>query len=53
MIEPAGDISMPLTDYIKFVQLNLSGLRGKSNFLKAETYNYLALWIKRLFNRMA
>ena len=41
LIEPAGDISMPLDDYAKFVQMNLSGLKGKSNFLKSETYNYL------------
>jgi D-alanyl-D-alanine carboxypeptidase len=41
LIEPAGDISMPLDDYAKFVQLNLSGLTGKNNFLKSETYNYL------------
>lgn len=41
LIEPAGDISMPMADYIKFIQLNLSGLKGKDNFLKAETYNYL------------
>lgn len=46
LIEPAGDISMPLADYIKFVQLNLSGLRGKSNFLKPETYNYLHYGLK-------
>ncbi|RZM26404.1 MAG: class A beta-lactamase-related serine hydrolase [Pedobacter sp.] len=41
LIEPAGDISMPLDDYVKFIQLNLSGLKGKDNFLKATTYNYL------------
>ena len=40
-IEPAGDLSMTIGDYAKFVQLNLSGLRGKNNLLKAETYNYL------------
>jgi len=41
LIEPAGDISMPLADYVKFIQLNLSGLKGKDNFLKAATYSYL------------
>ena len=41
LIEPAGDISMPMADYIKFIQMNLSGLGGKDNFLKATTYNYL------------
>jgi len=41
LIEPAGDISMPIADYVKFIQLNLSGLKGNDNFLKASTYNYL------------
>lgn len=41
LIEPAGDISMPMADYIKFIQLNLSGLKGKDNVLQAKTYNYL------------
>lgn len=39
--EPAGDINMKLTDYIKFIQLNLNGLLGKDNYLKASTYQYL------------
>jgi len=39
--EPAGDISMTLPDYTKFIQLNLQGLLGKDNVLKASTYNYL------------
>jgi D-alanyl-D-alanine carboxypeptidase len=46
LIEPAGDISMPLEDYTKFIQLNLQGLVGKDNFLKADTYNYLHFGIK-------
>ncbi|WP_448103324.1 serine hydrolase domain-containing protein [Pedobacter panaciterrae] len=46
LIEPAGDISMPISDYIKFVQLNLSGLRGKNTLLKSETYNYLHYGLK-------
>lgn len=41
LIEPSGDISMPLTDYAKFIQMNLAGLNGKNNLLKSETYNYL------------
>jgi len=41
LIEPAGDISMPIADYVKFVQLNLAGLEGKSGFLKPQTFNYL------------
>ena len=41
IIEPAGDISMPIADYVKFVQLNLAGLEGKKGFLKPQTINYL------------
>lgn len=40
-IEPAGDVSMSMGNYAKFIQLNLAGLRGKSNLLKADTYTYL------------
>ncbi len=39
--EPAGDINIKLKDYIKFIQLNLAGLSGKNNYLKAETYNFM------------
>lgn len=39
--EPAGDISMTLPNYIKFMQLNMAGLTGKSNLLKASTYDFL------------
>jgi len=39
--EPAGDVSMTLPDYAKFIQLNLQGLLGKDNVIKASTYNYL------------
>lgn len=41
LAEPAGDLSMQLNDYAKFVQSNLIGLEGKDNFLKSETYDYL------------
>lgn len=39
--EPAGDISMTLPDYSKFIQLNLQGLLGKDNVIKSSTYNFL------------
>jgi len=39
--EPSGDINIKLTDYIKFIQLNLDGLSGKNNYLKAETYKFI------------
>lgn len=41
LAEPAGDISMPITDYAKFVQLNLKGLVGVANFLEPKTYDFL------------
>jgi D-alanyl-D-alanine carboxypeptidase len=41
LIEPAGDISMPIADYVKFIQLNLAGLEGKSGLVKPQTVNYL------------
>lgn len=41
MAEPAGDISMPIGDYATFVRMNLRGLLGYDNFLKASTYNFL------------
>jgi D-alanyl-D-alanine carboxypeptidase len=41
LAEPAGDVSMPLLDYAKFIQLNLRGLIGEDNVLKSSTYNYL------------
>lgn len=39
--EPAGDINIKLTDYIKFIQLNIQGLQGHNNYLKASTYNFI------------
>jgi CubicO group peptidase (beta-lactamase class C family) len=44
--EPAGDISMTLPDYAKFIQLNLQGLSGKDNVLKASTYHFLHFGLK-------
>jgi len=44
--EPAGDISMTLSDYARFIQLNLQGVTGINNILKASTYNYLHYGLK-------
>ena len=41
MIEPAGDLSMNIENYAKFIQLNIQGLSGKDNFLNTETYQFL------------
>lgn len=39
--EPAGDINIRLKDYIRFIQMNISGLEGHNNYLKASTYRFL------------
>jgi CubicO group peptidase (beta-lactamase class C family) len=39
--EPAGDLNIKLIDYIKFIQLNLQGLKGQNNYLKSETYKFI------------
>lgn len=39
--EPAGDLNITIVDYVKFIQLNLSGLKGTNNYLKATTYKYI------------
>lgn len=41
MAEPAGDLSMNIENYAKFIQLNLLGLAGQDNFLKSRTYKFL------------
>ena len=41
IITPAGNYSMSINDYVKFLQLNLSGVNGKDSILKSTTYNYL------------
>jgi CubicO group peptidase (beta-lactamase class C family) len=39
--EPAGDLNIKLKDYIKFIQLNLQGLKGQNNYLDAKTYQFI------------
>jgi D-alanyl-D-alanine carboxypeptidase len=46
LIQPAADLSMPVTDYAKFVQLHLNGLLGQDNELKASTYQFMHFGIK-------
>lgn len=41
MTEPAGDLSMNIENYAKFIQLNIQGLAGKNNFLQAKTYQFI------------
>lgn len=37
-LEPGGDVNLSLPNYIKFIQLNMQGILGNDNYLKAETY---------------
>jgi CubicO group peptidase (beta-lactamase class C family) len=46
LIQPGADLSMPITDYAKFVQLHLNGLLGQDNELKASTYKFIHFGIK-------
>ena len=41
IITPAGNYSLSIGDYTKFLQLNLKGLNGKDTILKSSTYNFL------------
>ena len=41
LLTPAGNYSMNLRDYTKFLQLNLLGLNGKDTLLKSSTYKDL------------
>jgi CubicO group peptidase (beta-lactamase class C family) len=38
---PAGNITLSLPDYVKFIQLQLRGLAGRSDMLTAEEFNFL------------
>jgi CubicO group peptidase (beta-lactamase class C family) len=38
---PAGNINVNLPDYVKFIQLQLKGLKGESNLLTASEFNFL------------
>jgi D-alanyl-D-alanine carboxypeptidase len=40
-MSPAGNLSMPMTAYARFIQLHLRGLRGENNYLSAETYHFM------------
>lgn len=41
LAEPAGDLSMNIENYAKFIQLNIQGLSGENNFLQANTYQFI------------
>ena len=44
--EPAGDLNIKMVDYVRFIQLNLQGLEGKSNYLKTDTYKFIHNGVK-------
>lgn len=41
LTEPAGDINIKLKDYIRFIQLNLRGLREENIYLKSKTVQFI------------
>lgn len=38
---PAGDLSINVNDFLKFLQLNINGINGENNYLKSETYKQI------------
>ena len=47
VLNPAGNLSMPMTDYAKFISLHLQGLTGADNYLPAEAYRFLHFGTKQ------
>ena len=41
IFSPAGNLSIDLESYTKFIQMHLKGLRGQSRFLSPQTYHFL------------
>jgi CubicO group peptidase (beta-lactamase class C family) len=41
LIKPAGDLSLSLVDFGKYIQWHLKGLQGEDNFISTQTYEYL------------
>jgi len=41
LFNPAGNISLNMADYLKFIKLHLDGLNGTSTFLTKTTFEYL------------
>lgn len=38
---PAGNISINVNDFLKFLQLNINGINGENNYLKSESYRHI------------
>lgn len=41
LCSPSGNLSISLPNFLKYLQLNIVGLNGKSNYLKSQTYKEL------------
>lgn len=41
LLTPAGDLSMPASDYARYTQWHLQGLRGASDFLSQEAWEHI------------
>jgi D-alanyl-D-alanine carboxypeptidase len=41
ILTPAGNYSMSILDYTRFLQLNLAGVRGNDTIIKSSTYKFL------------
>jgi len=39
--EPAGDLNIKLKDYVRFVQMNIQGMKGYGNYLHASDYKFI------------
>ncbi|MCW3124304.1 MAG: beta-lactamase [Flavipsychrobacter sp.] len=44
---PAGNVTLSLPDYVKFIQLQLQGLQGRSTLLTAEEFNFIHFGLPR------
>ncbi len=44
---PAGNINVNLPDYVKFIQLQLQGLKGESELLSKDEFNFLHFGLTR------
>lgn len=39
--EPSSNINIRMEDYIRYIQMNMAGLNGQDNYLKATTYSFI------------
>ena len=41
ILSPAGDLNINMLDYTSYIQLNLQGINGISNYLSSDGYQYI------------